>query len=380
VTSNTGERADRSLPGFLSALRGVWLFTWKSQLTWRRLGIGLLSSLALPALIYLTTPSPQSWARSHRLQMGNPGTFLNGFAKRANRAGCPLQPKQRAELGTIVSEEFAKAEGQWETPATADPDWERQQQQSDACFEAILQRAGPVLEENQLAELRSFQQRHRTQRAGSTTEPRWGRTGSFYHCLVDLYFFIILPLNCVSLCGAVIRDELEADTLSFLTTRPLSRASLLLLKFLSQTASIEIWLAAQTILIFVAGRLRDVPDLGALLPAFLGAQVLAVPAWSALGLLLGQISRRYMAIALVYGAIVEMGIGRIPTNINTLSLMRHLKTLLSHCSALQNVFNWPTASLATPLLALLGATVLFLAAAALLFNYKEYHHTTEMQK
>ena len=32
-------------------------------------------------------------------------------------------------------------------------------------------------------------------------EPAWNRTAPFYHWLVDLYFFILLPLSCVRSCG-----------------------------------------------------------------------------------------------------------------------------------------------------------------------------------
>ncbi len=87
-----------------------------------------------------------------------------------------------------------------------------------------------------------------------------------------------------------------------------------------------------------------------------------------------------MALALVYGSVVEMGIGRIPTNINTLSLMRHLKTLLGHNPALQNIYNWSAVGVAGPICALLLATLFFLTLALLMFTYKEYHPTIEMQK
>jgi hypothetical protein len=87
-----------------------------------------------------------------------------------------------------------------------------------------------------------------------------------------------------------------------------------------------------------------------------------------------------MALALLYGFIVEMGIGRIPTNINSLSLMRHLKTLLSPNPALQALYDWTSKGLVLSVGALALATVLFVALAALLFTFKEYHHTAEMQK
>ena len=100
---------------------------------------------------------------------------------------------------------------------------------------------------------------------------------------MDFYFFVILPLGCVRASGALIRDELQADTLGFLTTRPLSRARLLAAKYLSQTAWLQIVFLIETLLLFAAGLLRHIPAIGALMPLFLAAQLLAVPAWSALG-------------------------------------------------------------------------------------------------
>ena len=131
---------------------------------------------------------------------------------------------------------------------------------------------------------------------------------------------------------------------------------------------------------FAAGALREIPQLGSLLPLFLAAQFLAVPAWCALGIFLGQVTKRYLPLALVYGLIVELGIGDIPTNINTLSLMRHLKTLLSHDSALQSLYEWSGTGVAIPVGALLLGAFLFLSLAALLFTFREYHAASEMQK
>src|SRR5260221_2967894 len=154
----------------------------------------------------------------------------------------------------------------------------------------------------------------------------------------------------------------------------------LIVKYLSQTAWLQMTMLIEALLLFAVGQLREMPALGALLPLFLAAQFLAVLVWSALGTLLGQLTKRYLALALVYGFIVEMGIGRIPTNINTLSMMRHLKTLLAHNPALQGLYEWTGTGLPLSISALVLGSVLFLGLAALLFTVREYHHTGEMQK
>jgi ABC-type transport system involved in multi-copper enzyme maturation permease subunit len=211
-------------------------------------------------------------------------------------------------------------------------------------------------------------------------EPIWNRTAPFYRWLIDFYLFIILPLCCVRGCGGLIRDELHTDTLSFLTTRPVRRGTLVVLKYLSQVACLEVWALIEGSLLIAAGSLRHIPDLASLLPLFLAAQFLAVPAWGALGLFLGQLTKRYLPLAVVYGLIVELGIGDIPTNINTLSMMRHLKTLLSRNPTLESLFQWTGGGVAAPMAALLFGTLLFLSLAAFLFTIREYHPATEIHK
>jgi hypothetical protein len=61
-------------------------------------------------------------------------------------------------------------------------------------------------------------------------------------------------------------------------------------------------------------------------------------------------------------------------------MMRHLKTLLSHNPALQGIYDWSATGVPMALGALALATALFLTLAALLFTFKEYHQTAEMQK
>ena len=356
-------------PSLFRAWCGIWLLTWKNQLTWQRLPKQILGLFVLPVLVYLTPMNP---AQNSSL-LGDSWSQFNSFSGRLMRAKTPLQPDQRMQLQKIFLDEFTSADTAWQAVEAGNAS--RRNEQIEAGYEKIQTRAKAILDNRQFAALQTFCQRNITTAESSTPAQMWTRTSPFYHWLIDFYFFIVLPLNCVRLCGGLIRDELQTNTLSFLTTRPLGRARLLILKYLAQTAFLQI-----TLLLFTAGQLRGMPSLGALLPLFLAAQFLAVFAWSGLGIFLGQITQRYVAMAIVYGAIVEMGIGRIPTNINTLSLTKHLKTLLAHHPALQSTYEWTSTGVPLSVSALILAPVIFVGLAALLFTFLEYHHTAEMQK
>jgi len=365
-------------PSFLRAWRGIWLLTWKNQFTWQRLPLQLLGLFVLPVLVYITTSSLQKWSERPS-PFNDPVGQANSFAHRLDRAKIPLPPEQLTQLQQIFAEEFTHADQAFR--AAADQGNTPPGENVRTCYDRIQGRAQPLLDPAQFTQFQNFARRN-VQAFGnvSNTGPLWTRTSPFYHWLIDFYFFIVLPLNCVRLCGGLIRDELQADTLGFLTTRPLDRGRLLVLKYLSQTVWLQMLLLLQTLLLFLAGALRDIPSLGTLLPLFLAAQFLAVFAWSALGIFLGQITQRYVAMAIVYGAVVELGIGRIPTNINNLSLTRHLKTLLAHNPALQSTYEWTGTGVPLSIFALVIASGLFLGIAALLFTFLEYHRTAEMQK
>ncbi len=70
---------------FAGAWRGIWLFTWRAQLTWRKLVSRVLLLLALPLLICVTLRSPEDWVQMHPM-FGDPidVEFVTGPAPRAS--------------------------------------------------------------------------------------------------------------------------------------------------------------------------------------------------------------------------------------------------------------------------------------------------------
>ena len=366
-------------PTFFGGWRGIWLLTWKNQLTWRRAPVLFVGLLALPILVYLTTVSPQTWSERHSWA-GTSALRASDFARRLGRSGQRLNAEQQSQLQKVFTEEYTRADNESRQALSPEASVEWQRDQINAYFDRVQARAQTVLDERQFEQFQIFEKRKRLESTARVNRPLWAWSSPFFHWLIDFFFFIILPLHCARACGALIRDELQANTLGYLSTRPLSRARLLVLKYLSQTAWVQMLMLVETLLLFAAGSLRHIPGLASLLPLFLAAQFLAVLAWSALGAFLGLVTKRYIALAMLYGFVVELGIGRIPTNINTLSLMRHLKSLLANNSVLRGMYEWPMTSLPLSLTALAVAVFLFLGLAALLFTVREYHPVTEMQK
>ena len=207
-----------------------------------------------------------------------------------------------------------------------------------------------------------------------------GRTNPFLHWVIDFYLMLLLPLYCLSVCGGMIRDELQADTFGFLATRPMSRARLFLTKYLCHLIWLEILAAIHGCLLIGVGRAHDIPGIGSLGNLLLAVQVLEVVAYGALSALLGLLHQRYMVLGILYGFIVEMGIGRIPTNINNLSLSRHLRTILGHDETIRQVYEWSPEGLGSSVLLMAAAAILFLGLGAVIFTLKEYHAAEEMQK
>src|SRR5262245_31913622 len=138
-------------PTFLGALRGVWLFTWRSRLTWRRMPAAILLLLILPALVYLTMSSPEGWSRRHPL-LGSPVPPVKALARKMRQAQMPLEAQQNRDVMAIFADEFARAERAWRETKTPDSNTTGEKAQIKACYERISKRLGEVLDDRQLAQ------------------------------------------------------------------------------------------------------------------------------------------------------------------------------------------------------------------------------------
>jgi len=341
------------------------------------LAIPLLTFFTLEPMTYLAGNA--DWREDARRQVG-------AFKAAAAQAHTPLPPGLGPKLRQIITEEqdaIPLAQPSVDPGNPMRPSDEAQAQrleQARMCSERIQQRIRPLLDAKQFDLFQRFEARNLERATERIQRSQIQVLRPFYLWLVDFYLLLALPLYCLTTCGSMIRDEVQADTLSFLITRPLKRAGLFLVKYVCQILWLEAIVAVHAVLLYAAGFARQAPGSPSTMALFFGAQFLAVLAWGALSALLGLITRRYLLLGIAYGFVVEIGIGHIPTNINSLSLTRHLQGLLGHHPLLNQLYDWAPQNAWLSVGVLLLAMALFLCAGAAVFTFREFHQASEMQR
>jgi hypothetical protein len=346
----------------------------------------LLATLLAIPLLTLFTLEPLKLLTARYDWREPPRKRVTEFRAKWASLGGKLERSVATKLAQIIAEEqgavkpLLSPEGSQDATRFSDEALDQQIEQARACHKHIADRARLVLGEKAFSVFAELQGRKLEEAIETIRKFNLQSLRPFYRWLIDFYFLLALPLYCLSACGSMIRDELQAETLGFLTTRPVSRARLFLIKYLCQISWLQTLVAVHGLLLFGVGFARGVSGLGSVMALFFGAQMLGLLAWGALSALLGLTTRRYMVLGIIYGFVVEIGIGRIPTNINSLSLTRHLQGLLGQNALLNRFYEWPEQSGLFSVSMLLLATLVFLGAGAALFTFREYHHGMETHK
>jgi len=190
-------------------------------------------------------------------------------------------------------------------------------------------------------------------------------------------FGLVVPLWCLITFGSIVRDEVQSGTMGFLITRPLTRTRFFLVRWLCALVTVQVPLALMTLLLGVAAQLLGVPGAAVSTLLLLGAQLMVVPAYGAIAAFLGLLTRKYLLLGIVYGFVVEVGVGQIPTNINTLSVARHFRALLEQFESIAKGAVWAAIPLWTAAGGLLLLTLVYGGLGILLFNLREYNQSEE---
>lgn len=164
---------------------------------------------------------------------------------------------------------------------------------------------------------------------------RTGHVRGFYNVIADLYLTIVTPMIAFVAAAGSIRDDLRPAVTDYVLIRPVRRPAFILFKFVAHVACLQVAFLVALVALMGLGVMREITSLASSFPWLLFAQALTVMAFSAFGFLCGALSSKYFLIGLAYAALVELGVGNIPTQINRLSMLRQINSLLH--SVLPNV-------------------------------------------
>ncbi len=194
-----------------------------------------------------------------------------------------------------------------------------------------------------------------------------------------IYLTRIAPLMAFIAGGAAIRDEMKAGQVDYLFTRPVPRPAFLGFKFAAHLACLQFDFLLAFATVTGIALYRHFDAWWDAVPLLLTGQLLIVTAFSALGFLCGIVTTRFIIIGLVYGAIIEIGVGQIPTQINKLSMTHQIQAMLhQYLPPLHDIGPLlPAAVRVTPagvgasIVALLGFTAIVLFVAGIVFSLLE---------
>jgi ABC-2 type transport system permease protein len=199
-----------------------------------------------------------------------------------------------------------------------------------------------------------------------------------YAVVVAIYYVRnVLPLAALFYATSLVADEVEGKTLTFLLTRPVTRPSVLLGKFLAYVATtLALALPATVVTFFLLVTVRGFSGVGPAVPDLLrdlGAMSLTLVVYGAFFTLLGVLLRRPMIPGLLFLFVWEL-LANLPGYLPRLTLSAWARSLIRHrppeegfSGLFAQVLPWDLS-----LLVLSGATVVFLGLAFWIFAGREY--------
>jgi ABC-2 type transport system permease protein len=209
------------------------------------------------------------------------------------------------------------------------------------------------------------------------TSSRGNAARDFLPWAAGFYVCFVVPILSFIFAAGAMRDDLGAASADYVFTRAVRRPVYLIFRYLTQVAVAQIDFLFALLVITGLGLYWQVPGLWPALPLILLGQVAAVFVFSATGMLCGLLTSRYVIVGLLYGAVVEAGLGNVPTQLSQISLVRHLVALVR---PLYGDTDWSltpgalsgTASIPATLAVLGSVVVIAVALCAMLFSLREF--------
>lgn len=207
----------------------------------------------------------------------------------------------------------------------------------------------------------------------------WESTYLFPNIIMLFYLQFIILILSLFYGTSVASEEVEAKTLSYLTTRPVPKPALILGKYAAYALIVTGMVALGLVFSFAVlniDRLLDV-SLYRLFFRYLGALTLGIFAYTALFTFLGSLVKRSIFFGLLFCFGWESVIQYFPGSTQRLAIVHYLKSFLPASPGGRFSFLTfrlePTRPLTAVLILLLTAAA-FLGLACFLFSHKEYNY------
>jgi len=206
------------------------------------------------------------------------------------------------------------------------------------------------------------------------------RIGAFdlYGIVIAFYYVRnVLPLAALFYATALIADEVDGRTITYLLTRPVRRSAILFGKFAAYLVTTTcLTLPAVVVTFFLLATARGWSGVGARVPDLfndLGVIVLTLLAYGAFFTLMGVLLRRPVIPGLLFLFVWEL-VANLPGYMPRLTITAYLRSLIHHHPADEGLAEIFGQVLPTALcLEALGAMiVVFLGAALWIFAAREY--------
>jgi ABC-2 type transport system permease protein len=200
----------------------------------------------------------------------------------------------------------------------------------------------------------------------------------FYGVVIAFYYVRnALPLVALFYATALIADEVDGKTITYLLTRPIQRAAILAGKFAAYLATtVSMALPAVVVTFFLLATLRGFSGVGALVPDLfrdMGVVVLTLVVYGAFFTLMGVLLRRPVIPGLLFLFVWEL-LANAPGYLPRMTITAYLRSLIRHRPPDEGLAELFAQVLPTALCleTLGGMIVVFLAAAAWIFSAREY--------
>src|SRR5881296_273315 len=153
----------------------------------------------------------------------------------------------------------------------------------------------------------------------------------FQQLMIPLFLQVVLIFVTLVNATALIREEIDDNTLPFLLTRPISKPSLVAYKYVGYLIAVLPLLVPPVVLAYgvteAYGGLGFTADADVLW-GFLATTILGTAVYGALFLFISVLVRRPLAVGLLIGFVWESVVDSIPGDVPKLSVIHYLKTIL----------------------------------------------------